>query len=62
MDRREAQTKVVVVVNDEGHDVDVDRVDRVGWWCDVDPARPVGGEGEALPRREVTGGWERSDL
>ena len=56
-----------MVVDDEGHDADVDRADRVGWWVDVDLARPVDGEGEgdkgeALPRWEPARGWGRSDL
>lgn len=35
-----------MVVDDEGHDANVDHADSIGQWIDVDPACPVGGEGE----------------
>lgn len=50
-DQRQAHMEVTMVVGDEGHGANVDCVDRVGLWVNVE-----GAKGEALPRREAVGG------
>lgn len=56
LDRWQAHAEVAMVAVGDGHGANVDRVDRVGKWVDVDPACPIGGESERAKVKALPSG------